>query len=237
VVFFEFEYQMYKKNGVDAEFIGHPLLDSAKPGLPRKDFLRSLDLDDAKLIITLLPGSRKKEVEAILPVMAQTAVLIKGALPTAQFIIAKHPGLSEKLFQKYLDKYQVDFRIVDDRVYDALNISNFAIVKSGTATLETAILGVPMIIVYRTSFLTWLVSKHVIKLPYIGMVNVMANRKIAKEFLQYDAIPKNMANEIVATLRDKQKYDSLKGELNKIKNMLGAPGASKRGANVIAGML
>ena len=237
IVIFNFEEAIYKKAGVDVEFVGHPLLDTARPKSTRSDFLRLLGLDEDKVTIALLPGSRKKEVEHLLPVMMDTADIIHKEMPNTQFALAKYSDLPARLFDSILKKHDIPVAAADDRVHDILNAADFAIVKSGTGTLEAAIMATPMIIVYRTSFLTALVSKLTIRLPYVGMVNVMSGKKIVPEFLQYDVRPKNMADEVLDILKHKGKYESIKQDLVKIKGMLGQAGASRRAANIIAEIL
>jgi lipid-A-disaccharide synthase len=237
VVFFDFEKDLYEKGGIDVEFAGHPLLDVAKPELTKDEFVKLLDLDASKITVAILPGSRKKEVQHMMRILLDTAEAIYREAPNTQFVIAKYPELPKSLFEPLIKKYDIPVSLIDNRIYDVINISDFAIVKSGTGTLETAVLETPMIIVYRTSFISAFLSKIALRLPYIGMINVIAGKLAIPEFVQYNARPRRMADEILSILKDRRKYSSIKKDLAGIKKKLGEPGGSGRAAKVVADML
>ena len=233
VVIFKFEEELYRLKEVKATFVGHPLLDLAKPTLAKEEMFERLSLKDNSLILSLLPGSRKNEVKSNLPIMAKAALCLKDSLKDLQVILVKSPNLPEGLFEDILKRHNLEAPLVEGLVYDCLNISDFAFVASGTATLEAAIFTLPMAIIYKVSFLTYLALRHLVRTPHIGLVNVVADEKLVPEFLQYNARPKEIAEFAYEVLRDRQKSAEIKTRLSKVKERLGSPGASFRCAEII----
>ncbi|MFA5362279.1 MAG: lipid-A-disaccharide synthase, partial [Candidatus Omnitrophota bacterium] len=178
VVLFKFEEDLYIKNNVPVFFAGHPLLDNIKIGLPKEDFRRKNGLAAGITTIALLPGSRDKEVTSLLPVMMESAGIISEKLKgNVQFILLRSSSVQEEVFNTILNASRIPIKTITDMTYDGLAASDFALVASGTATLETALLKVPMAILYKTSFLTWAFGKLALKIPYIGLVNVVKGEK------------------------------------------------------------
>jgi lipid-A-disaccharide synthase len=216
LVILGFEKDFYAKYGVAAEFVGHPLLDSVKTLRPRDEFLKEHGLDTLKKTVAILPGSRRGEVERNLPVMAEAAEIIKEKLGSGvQFVVAKFGG--------------------EYNIYDCMNAADLVLVASGTATLETTILEKPMIIVYRVSFLTWLFGKLLVRIPHIGLVNIVAGEKIVPEFVGFRIDPQKIADEAISILLSPARSEGMKTHLAAIKGKLGEPGASKRAAEIIMG--
>jgi len=233
ITVFKFEEELYNKNGVRASFVGHPLSKNIKINLTKDAFFNKFGLDKNKLTISLLPGSRDKEVKTLLPIMLKTADLINSKLNNAQFIILRSATVKEDTFNEIIKKHTLKARLISDMAYEGLNSSDFAIVASGTATLETAIIGVPMAIVYKVSLLTWLFARSVIKIPYIGLVNVVLQKKFIKEFIQFDAKPQKIALYVTETLNSKAEITRIKNELSGVKSMLGEKDASYEAAGII----
>jgi len=165
--------------------------------------------------------------------MLESAKYIHEQLKDTQFLILRSETVKAEIFQTILTQYDLPVHLVSDMTYDGLNASDFAIVASGTATLETAILGLPMVIVYKVSFLTWLVIRSLIKIPYIGLVNVVMQRKFIREFIQYDAHPERIAGYVAEMLKDPVRLKDLREELKKVRSSLGEKGASERAAKII----
>ena len=233
IVLFPFEKEFYAQRGLDVFWCGHPLMDEIKTLRGKEKFLESIGLSDYKLTIALLPGSREGEVQRHLSVMLKTADLLNRDFPMIQYLIIKAPTIKEELIKKYLPGYLPQARIVDGNSYDGLNAANLAIVASGTATLETAILEKPMVVVYKTSFVTWFLAKAFIKIPYIGLVNVVAGRKIVPECIQFDATPSRIAEELKNIFTNEPRLAEIKEALRKVRAALGPPGASERAAKEI----
>lgn len=237
VVFFKFEEELYKKYGVDAEFVGHPLVDIVKMTLPRDDVMKAYDLLKGKKTIALLPGSRSLEVRSFLPVMLSAAGILNDKLKGAQFIIARHPGLPISLYEEAIGKSGLDARIATSDTYNIVGASDFAIVASGTATLETAMIGTPFVLMYKASFITYLLYKAVMRSPFLGLVNIIAGKEVAPEFLQYDATPEKIAAKAFEIIEDAGNMAAMRSELASVKSSLGGPGARLRAAKAIFPLL
>ena len=237
IVLFDFEKDIYQKKGISVDFVGHPLLDRATKTLTKPEFSEGLSLKEKNPIISLLPGSRNNEIKKILPIMLESAKLIYREFPKAQFLLLSSSSVDIDTYNNFVSKYNLPIRILDRQHYNAIAYSNLALIASGTATLEAAILNTPMLIVYKVSFLTWAYAKSLIKIPYIGLVNVVARKQIAPEYIQFKARPELISKEAIELLKDKEKYNILLKELSQIKTHLGSPGASQRAAQSITSLL
>ncbi len=244
IVVFKFEEALYKDYGIDVSFVGHPLLDNAQPTLSRQDFLNRLGLSLQKRTIGIAPGSRKMEIERILPILLESAKLIKDKLPQVQFVLLKAPGLAREIFESKIRKYaclpagrNLPIALCENQTYDFLKCCDFVLVSSGTATLETAIMQKPMIIVYKVSFLNWLIAKPLIRLPFIGLVNVVAGKEVVPEFIQYKARPRLIAEKTIEILTSQAALTNVKAELEKVRKSLGSSGASQKAAQIILNTL
>jgi len=235
IVFFKFEEEFYKKHQIDVDCIGHPLLDAAGISMDEEEFLNKLHLSDSKTIIALLPGSRPQEVSKILPVMLKTGKLIQKKIPEVQFIIAKSAHVDINIYKRKVDKsgIGIDVKIIDNKTYECLNIAKFCLVASGTATLETAIAAKPFVIIYKMGLLNYLLYRPQVKIPYIGMVNIVAQKKIIPEFIQFSANPKKIAEEVIRILQNPSKMKQMQSELEQFRPLLGEEGASRRAARIV----
>jgi lipid-A-disaccharide synthase len=238
IVVFKFEEGLYKEYGIPVSFAGHPLLDIVKPKISKEELFRKFGLDLSNTTFALLPGSREKEVKTLLPIMLQTAKLIHEKLPHSQFLILRSTTVKENIFNNIFLYYnRLPIQILSDITYDGVSASDFAIVASGTATLETAILGTPMVILYKVSFLTWAYLKMAIRIPYIGLVNVVKQEKFIQEFIQYAAKPKRIADYIIDTFMDKKKLEHIRDGLSSVTAMLGEKGANQKAAQLVVDFL
>ncbi len=237
IVLFKFEEEFYKKYQIAVDFVGHPLLDIAKPVLDKKGSLEKFHLSDSKITITLLPGSRKQEIEYILPIMFKVAILIHKKIGNLQFLIVKSPQIGWNIYQRCIRGVKFDLRIIEGKTYDCLNVADFALVCSGTATLETAIMQKPFFIIYKMNLLNYLLYYPQVKIPYIGMVNIIMGKKIIPEFIQFKARPAKIANEVVNLLNNPAQLNQMKQNLAEVKSLLGESGASCRAAKIILNFL
>ena len=233
LVFFKFEEDLYKKNVVNSEFVGNPLLETVTSSLPKDELLKKYNLPKDKTIIALLPGSRTMEVKTLLKIMARAAGIIGKELRSAKFLVAKYKNLPIALYEEALKDSGADIKIIDADAYNILSVSDFAIVASGTATLETAIMGTPFVITYKVGLINYIAYKIVAKIKAVGLVNVIAGRIAVPEFLQYNATPEKIAKGALEILRDESKRSAMLTELARVKSSLGAPGASMRAARAI----
>lgn len=234
-VLFKFEENLYKKYAVAAEFIGHPLIDIVKPSIPAVEFRNTLRLSPRDTVIALLPGSRVSEVKRHLPTMLEAAKIIfkKSDNKKIQFLVAQAPALKNELFQIVKNETSIPITVVKDKTYDCLNISELALVCSGTATLETAIMERPMVVIYKISALNALLLKPMLKIPDIGLVNVVAGKRIVPECVQSRAKPSLIAQEALAILNSPKKITEIKQNLISVKQTLGLPGVSPRAAQIV----
>jgi len=237
VVFFPFEEKLYKDAGVKVDFIGHPLLDLVKPTLSKEDFRNELQIKENEILIGLLPGSRWQEIEKILPVMVHSGLVLKKRMKNLQIAIGLAPTIDKQKAYDFLKKKNFNIQLLEDLTYDLMSHSDLLLATSGTATLESAISCTPLIVLYKTSPLTYLLAKALVKIPHIGMVNIVAGKKIVPEFIQSQAKPEKIAEEMEKILKDEDEYKRIKIELNEVKTRLGEKGAYRRGARIVNQML
>lgn len=237
LVFFEFEKDLYRQRGIDSVFIGHPLIDSVKLAMSKEQALKTFALDPKLKTIALLPGSRHSEVKKVLPVMLDTARIIYNELKKVQFILIKSPIVEKNIYENIVESSLELVKIVDENRYDAMNCCDLCLVASGTATLETAILKKPMVLVYKVAFSTWLLAKMLIKIPYIGLVNIVAGEKIVPEFIQFGARPKKISRRCIDILNSPEKAAMMASQLARVKKKLGPGGANSRAAGEIIDFL
>ncbi len=234
IVVFPFEVPLYEKAGVDVRFVGHPLIDVVKSACSRDEARLNLGLAVDKRTITLMPGSRRGELANLFPDMLRAAQLLRSRYDDVQFVLPLAPTLDPAYVRSYVEQSNVPVTIVAGRVYDVLQASDAAIVASGTATLETGLMAVPMVIIYRISALTYyLLTKLVRNLAHVGLVNIVAGRRIVPELIQHDVTPRKIADAIAGMLDDPARSGRIRESLLKLRGQLGAEGASARAAAVV----
>jgi lipid-A-disaccharide synthase len=234
IVIFPFEQAFYQAHGVDVEWVGHPLVESVRSSQSKEAFCRQHELNPAAPIVGLLPGSRESEVERLLPVMLEAAGRIRARAPQAQFVLPLAASLERSaLFQQPPDSVH----LVRQQTYEAIHAADVVVTASGTVTVETAILETPMLITYIVSPLTYWLGRKFIRVPFIGMVNLIAGHQVAKELIQEQVTPEAIAREITPLLQDPQQLARLQAELRVVRQKLGSPGAAHRAAAVIREML
>ncbi len=236
IVLFEFEKEFYANRGLDVTCVGHPLVDEIKISQDKDTLLQAANLDPSKKTIALLPGSRHKEITRLFPIMIRSAQNLYKKNSDLQFLVLKSPTISADLINQHLPK-NFPITVLYNDYYNGINACDFCLVASGTATLEVAILNRPMIIIYKTSFLTWVIAKLLVKLSCIGLVNIVAQKKIVPECVQNDATEIKIVSEVISILTDDDKIKLIKSNLTKVKSSLGAPGASMRAAEEIINFL
>lgn len=229
---FPFEAQVYQEAGADVTFVGHPLLDIVKPTMTKEASRAYFGAADAPLVL-IMPGSREQEIENHLLPMLAACQKIQAQLPECQFYLPVASTISREIIAEKIQKYPVSVKFAADKVYDLMHIADAAIVASGTAALEISLLGVPHVIIYKVAALTYYIGKMVVKIPYIGLPNIIAGRSIIPEFLQYDINAEVMAQNILAFLTDPQKREQVLADLAEVKEKLGSDGAVERTAQVI----
>ena len=234
LVLFKFEERFYQDAGVPVTWVGHPLAEAVPPSIGREEAQQRLGLNVWRMTIGLLPGSREQEVRRLLPLLSKAAAQIAWEMPGAQFLVPKAPGVSDALIQRIVARAGVTVSAVEGQMTTCLAAMDAAIVASGTATLETAWASVPMVVVYKTSWPTYLAAKAVVRVPHIAIVNLIAGRTIVPEFIQHRATPARIAREIVSILRSDERRASMQESFHRLRDELGPPGALDRAARIIA---
>jgi lipid-A-disaccharide synthase len=244
LVILPFEEEIYRRASVPVEFVGHPLLDLARPTLNRQQVLGPLGLDPLRPTVALLPGSRRNELRSHLPAMLGAVSLLRAEFRDVQVVIAVAPTVGRVEMDRVIDRVQgltgpggVRPVLVEENRYEALAASDCAVVASGTATLEAALLGVPMVIVYRMSPLSYAAARLLLHVPHIGMPNLIAGERVVPELVQGECRPDRIAREVRRILTDPRGADDMRQKLRRVRERLGRPGAIERVAGVAWGMI
>lgn len=232
LVIFPFEEQLYRDAGVPVQFVGHPLVDLARAQEPRDAFLREIGLDGSKPIVALLPGSRPNEVDRLLPVMRDAVRHITARRRGVQFVVARAPSLDDRLFSN-VGWDPVEPAIVLARTDDVLAIADVVITASGTATVQAALHGCPMVVIYRLSPLSYRLGRRFVHVDDVAMVNLIAGRRIVPELIQDECTAESIADETLSLLRDRQRAELMRAGLAEVRAKLGSPGASGRAAEAV----
>lgn len=237
VVFFPFEEALYKQHGVDVAFVGHPLVDSVRPDAAADVTARRHGLDGMRPIIALLPGSRATEVKLLLPIMLAAARRIVATIPGIQIAVSKFKGLPQSLYDDALRGAGTAVTMVEGDTHNLLAAARFAIVASGTATLETTIIGTPFVLIYKVHPLSYPITQLFMRTKFLGLANIIAGREIVPEFLQYDATAEKIAGKVVELMQDDGKRTAMVADLGAVTASLGKPGAARRAAEAILPLL
>ncbi|MDD5771939.1 MAG: lipid-A-disaccharide synthase [bacterium] len=230
IVVFPFEEDIYKNAGVNVEFVGHPLLDLVKSKLSKEETMKKFGFNANNPIIGLLPGSRSDEIDKLLPIMVDVCTKVKKNIPESQFFICWANNLNIKIIEDKLKKLDFPISIISGWNYELISISTLVMVASGTATLETAILETPMVILGKVSFFTSILARILIKIPYLGLPNVLAQKMIVPELLQGNAKTKKIFPVVSEIIRDENTRKEMKNNLIEIRGKLGVSGAANRAA-------
>jgi lipid-A-disaccharide synthase len=230
LVIFPFEEAIYRDAGVPVRFVGHPLVDMVRP--PARDaFLAAHRLDPQRPLLAVLPGSRAREVAHNLPPLAGAVERLRASRPDLQFVAASAPTLPAGTLEARLGPLGVT--VVAGEAHGALGSADLALVASGTATVEAALLGTPMIVVYRLATLTYLLGRPFVRVPHYAMANLIAGRRLVPELIQRRFTPDRVAAEALALLADDGRVAAIKEGLAEVRGRLGAPGASRRAAEAV----
>jgi lipid-A-disaccharide synthase len=237
---FPFEEKFYRDAGVAVEFIGHPLVGNVKASMSRAKFCAENGLNADKPILTILPGSRRGEIEYHGAILGQALTELRRAIPEVQAVVAVAPGVNGTELQTYFSSAQ-GVSLVAGATYNALAAADLAIVSSGTATVEAALLGKPMIVIYRLSPLTAKLAKPLVRTKFFSMVNLIAGREVVPELIQDDFTPERVASEAVSLLsaskESLEKLAVIRRGLAEVTRLLGPSGAVERAADAIVGQL
>jgi len=235
LVIFPFEAPFYEQAGVPVTFVGHPLLELTGPDVPRETFLRGHNLDPARPVVAMLPGSRRNELHTILPDLVRTAGLIAARVPSTQFVIARAPHLDEDLFAPLAGWPAGAARpiVVEGQTDAVLASADVAVVASGTVTVQAALHGCPMVVVYRVGPLTYTLGKPLVHVDTYAMVNLVAGRRVVPELIQDAFTPEAAAAEALRVLTEPSHAAQVKADLAEVRAKLGTAGASRRAAEAV----
>ncbi|MBU4260795.1 MAG: lipid-A-disaccharide synthase [Proteobacteria bacterium] len=232
-VILPFEKEFYQKRGVEVEYVGHPLLDSVRRTMERSDFCRLHQIKPDNILLGILPGSRKKEIRAMLPVFLETAARLRETHGNLTILLPLAPSLTmEDLLACGLDRQGLEIKVISEDRYDLMASCDLVIAASGTVTLELAILDVPMVVAYKVSPLTWLVGKMLVKVDYASLVNLIASREVVKELMQHEATPEKICAALQDILPGSVKRQEMLHDLAEVRRKLGGEGASMRAARL-----
>jgi len=237
LVIFPFEESIYREGGVPVEFVGHPLVDLAKPSAGREAFLSARGLSPEAPTVAILPGSRPNEVSRILPDLVAAARQIRAAVPAAQFIVARAPRLGDVLFERVRARELGAAAIVEGDTDTVLASADVALTASGTATVQAALHDTPMVIVYRVSPLSYRLLRRLVTVETIGMVNLIAGERIVPELVQEAFTADAVAREAISMLTDASRAAAIRAGLATVRARLGGPGASRRAAQAVMRVL
>jgi lipid-A-disaccharide synthase len=235
-VIFEFEVPLFQNAGIDVEFVGHPLLDTITTKLEKSTFFRQIQLDSTKPLLALLPGSRNQEVDKLLPPLLESAHSLYQKHPEVQIVVACAPTVAKEYYHHYVSEYP-NVVLAENSTYDVMAYSDAAIVASGTATLEVAWFGTPFALVYKVAGLSYFWGKRMIRIPNIGLVNVVAGKRIVPELLQNDVSTRNLTAIMETCIFDEVERQVMITELKKVRDSLGQRGAASRVADLVLSFL
>lgn len=229
IVIFPFEVELYKRAGVDVEFVGHPIVDWLKDTPSPEEIRKNLNIRDGELIVGLLPGSRFQEIKRHLDVLLKSAEILRNEIKDIRFLIPIAPTIEMGILREEVKKTSLNIQLLPDMSHEVISIADLIIAASGTASLEACYFNTPMVIIYRLSEISYIMGKILVNLPYISLANILAEKEVVSELIQRDANPERIATEALKLLGNKKQLKDLKN----IAEKLGPPGASARAANII----
>ena len=230
---FPFEKEAYEKIGADVTYVGNPLIDTVKPSLSYADAMAYFHGNSKAKRILLMPGSRLNEIESLLPVMLKAARLLLQKM-SCQFFLPKSSTIPKEKLTDILEKYpDVPVNITNDKTYDLMQISNVCIASSGTATLETALMKLPTVLVYRLSPLTWFLAKRLVHVSYVGLPNILLGKEITPELLQNQVTAESIAHIVGKWITDEQLLEEKRKALEDVRRLLDIGGAVRQAAQII----
>ena len=236
-VIFEFEKKYYEDAGIPVSFVGHPLVDKVKPSANAASQRARLGISDEARVVGLFPGSRRNEITRLLPLMFDTARQMQLRDPLIRFVLPVASSLNFEEISNQVQASGVDICVTRDEIYDVITCCDAIATCSGTVTLEIALLGVPMCIVYKVSPLSYLIMRRLVTIPHIGLVNIVARQAVVQEYLQADANPENLSGELFRMLDDPQYRVDLSAGLDIVRKNLGAGNGAQNMADLVLSLL
>lgn len=227
-VIFPFEVPFYEEQGIPVTYVGHPLAGTLAPVKDRKRRKRGLGVPDDRPLVGLLPGSRENEIRRLLPVLVHTAEKIRRQRPEVQFLVIQAPSVPDAWIAPFLAVSRIPVQVVKERRQEAIGICDAVVTSSGTATLEVAMLGIPLVILYKLNPISYWLGRRLVRIRHIGLPNILAGRTIVKEFIQHEAEPEALAEEVLKILQDPVYAATMRKDLAEVRRCLGNGGGSRR---------
>jgi len=236
-VVFPFEVPFYEQAGVPVRFVGHPLVDEVGSELSQEQARHEFGLDPMRPVLGLFPGSRRSEIKRLLPTVLESAALVRQALPKLQFILPRASTLSDEFLAPYLAATDLDITLVPGRAYDVMRACDTIISASGTATLEIALMQVPLVVIYRIAPLSYQIMSRLIKVDHIALCNIVAGERLAPELIQHDATPERISAAALELLSDTAQAEAMRERQASIRQKLGGSGGSSHVAELALELL
>lgn len=233
LVILPFEKPLYDSAGMPCTFVGHPILDAVDKSYDRTALRARFGFSRDERVIALLPGSRAHEVQVLLPILIEAAEKLAQREPKTKFVLAQASTIEDNLLQSVLRQSALPVTLVKEQASEVMAVSDLVLVASGTATLQAAVVGTPMVLFYRTTAWEFWIASFFIRVKWIGLVNLVAGRSVVPELLQDEATGQRLYEEAIRILEDRSAYDEMKRDLAKVRAALGEPGASKRAAEAV----
>lgn len=233
LVILPFEKSLYDSAGMPCTFVGHPILDAVEKSYDRSALRARFGFSHDERVIALLPGSRAHEVRALLPILIEAAEKLANREPKTKFILAQASTIEDNLLQPLVRQGSLAVTLVKEQASEVMAVADFVLVASGTATLQAAVVGTPMVLFYRTTAWEFWIGSFFIRVKWIGLVNLVAGRSIVSELLQDEATGQRLYEEAIRVLEDRSVSDEMRRDLAEVRDALGEPGASKRAAEAV----
>ncbi len=230
---FPFEPEIFIPHGVAADYVGNPLLDEFKQNVPKGTLRNKLGIDSAQQVVGIFPGSRNSEVKYILDTLIETAKLIYAEKPDIKFLLPVAPSLDEATLRNRFAAESLPIFLLNENIYEVSCACNAVLCVSGTVTLQITLTNTPMAILYKISPLSYAIGKHLIKIPFVGLTNIIAGEGVVREFIQDAAEPKGLKDEVVRLLDDPRYVSDMREKLSNVRGLLGHPGCSERVACIV----
>lgn len=236
-VIFPFEPAYYENEDLIVEYVGHPLLDETSPPRRRDEFLGQLGLASERQVVGLFPGSRRSELTYNLPTILETAERLRQKIPGIQFLLPVAPAFSLETVGRKLAAHGLPITLTQEPIYDVAKACDAVLAVSGTVTLQVALVGTPMVIMYKTAPFNFIIGRRLVKTEYIGLPNIVVGRKVVPEYVQQQATACNLAGELVRLLEDQEYRQSMNSQLLKVRDEMGLPGCAERVARMVLEMV
>lgn len=233
LVILPFEEELFRKAGIPCDFVGHPILDSMQPAYDPSEIRKQLGIQGSGPVLGLLPGSRTREVKSLLPLMLQAAARLSDKHEGLRLVLAQAAWIPDELIQAPIAGSGLDVCTLKDHPNEVIAACDLLFVASGTATLQAAIIGTPMVILYRLPWLSYALAMRLLRIPSVGLVNIVAGRRIVPELIQREATPERLLHEAERLLVERDAREQMRADLRAVRLLVGGPGASQRAAALV----